>query len=735
MSFLTTLSARIPFLKKEEVVEYFFALNISSEKLTCALWTIEGRQLKILETVSDDYSTLDDLTPRTDKLLDAVLGIREIEPQKILFGVPSSWLVDENLKDEYLKILRGLVKTLELTPMAYVENSHALVHFLEKLEGVPPTAILVGFGSKNLTVTVVRAGKPDGAKTVLRRSDSGSDIEKALLMFTDVETLPSRILIFGLVEPQLKNQLLSFSWMSKLSFLHFPKVDVMQDDVEIKSICLAGASEINPAVIYTEHAIKQVIKRSVEVNLGEKIEEEKMEKERDLGFMVGDISTQTKTEVVKLEENLIDQEEYPDTESISKSDDLPISEQSRVVELEDFEHELPTPQLPIAQQSKKKFALKQLVPKKFGIIVLILGIIIIIGLIMGAYFLLPKVEVKIFVEPKIIENNATVTADPNQKTVDENNKIIPGQVIETEVSDSAKDNATGQKQIGDPAKGTVKIINNSNQAQTLSKGSVMSANSIKFTLDLTTNVASTSAISDSKSTVTAKVTATVVGADGNLPSGTQFNTSNADIAIVAEGNFSGGTSKQVTVVSADDASRLLASLSSTLRQQAQQKLQEKLPQKKILQEALAESIVKKSFSKNINDQASEFSLNLTTSFKGTAFDDADLKLIISKLVTTQVPEGFTLNLNDTETQADVSNLDKDGKLIFLARFKAKLLPKIDEESIKNKIKGKSINDAVNIIKGMDNILGSEIILTPSLPAILQRIPILVKNIKIEVGLK
>ena len=101
MSFLNKLSALIPFGEKVEELEYFFALNISSEKLTAALWTIEGKQLKILETIFEDYSSLDNLTPLTDKLLDAVLGIREIEPQKILFGVPSSWLSDENLKDEY----------------------------------------------------------------------------------------------------------------------------------------------------------------------------------------------------------------------------------------------------------------------------------------------------------------------------------------------------------------------------------------------------------------------------------------------------------------------------------------------------------------------------------------------------------------------------------------------------------------------------------------------------------
>ena len=100
MSLIDKLSALNPFSKKEEVLEYFFALNIGTEKLTAALWTIGKKQLKILETASGNYSSLTDLPHLTDKLLDAVLGIREVEPQKILFGVPSSWLSDENLKEE-----------------------------------------------------------------------------------------------------------------------------------------------------------------------------------------------------------------------------------------------------------------------------------------------------------------------------------------------------------------------------------------------------------------------------------------------------------------------------------------------------------------------------------------------------------------------------------------------------------------------------------------------------------
>ena len=262
MSFLDKLTAFIPFGKKEEILEYFFALNISTEKLTAALWTIEGKELKILQTAEEFYSSNDEIAAITDKLLDQVIGLKEIEPQKILFGVPNSYLSDETLKDEYLKILKNLVKELELTPMAYVATSNSLIHFLERKEGIPTTAILVGFEKHHLVVTVVRAGKLDGVKIITRGDSSGVDIEKALLTFSDVETLPSKILIYGPDASGLKNQLLSFTWMSKLSFLHFPKIDVLGQDLEIKSVCLAGATELNSNVLYTEHPIQQASVKS-----------------------------------------------------------------------------------------------------------------------------------------------------------------------------------------------------------------------------------------------------------------------------------------------------------------------------------------------------------------------------------------------------------------------------------------------------------------------------------------
>lgn len=745
MSFLDKLSTRLPFSKKEEELEYSFALNIAEEVISVALWTVEGKHLKILETASSEYSSLDDITHVADKLLDAVLGIRETDVQKILFGVPHFWLQDDNLKDEYLKVLRHLIKELELTPMAYVSTANALINFLEKIEGIPPTAILAGFEKNHVSATVVRAGKLDGVKVVKRGEVSGADLEKALLTFTTVETLPSKILIYDseINLEKLKTQLLSFSWMGKLSFLHFPKIDILSEHLEIKSVCLAGATEIKSDVLYTDQSIKISETKPVEImpedqsisesesqqESADKAETTDTPKEGDnFGFVVGDVSKEMRKEegMEEIEPNL--------------------DESTDLLETDDFEKDLEVASsVPVTEKLIKKFNLKKFIPKKLFKSPLFLGAAAIVLILLGLYIFIPKANVKIFVEPKILEKDAQVIADPNQKGVDENAKIIPGKIVETEVSGSSKDSATGKKEVGDSSKGFVVIYNGTDSTKTISSGIVMTtSNGLKFTLDKSVTIASRSASpSDPLSTVSGKsdsvpATAVTIGPESNIPSATSLTVGSfakSDVLAKAEGNFSGGTSKTVTVVSSDDQKRLLAKLSSDLRGQAQQKLQDQLKDQKILQEALAEIIIRKSYSKNIGDQASEFSLNLSASYKGTAYNDTDLRLIVSKLVTTQVPDGFMLDISATETQADVSSVEKSGKVIFLAKFKAKLLPKIDTEKVKKEILGKSVKEVTDQIKGMENVLGSEIKISPNLPSFLQRIPFLKNHINVEVGLK
>lgn len=194
---LDNLMVKLPFGKSKEKAEYLFAVNIGPQVVTAAVWSLAGNKITVLNPSFATYSSTDELVEVLDKLLPKTLGNLSVELEKVLFGVPEGWLQDDDLKEPYLKLLREIVKSLELKPLAYVSTSHALSLYLEKDEGAPATAILVGVEQGFVSVSIVRAGKLDGTKVIKRGNNLGEEIEKALLTFTEVEVLPSRILLFG----------------------------------------------------------------------------------------------------------------------------------------------------------------------------------------------------------------------------------------------------------------------------------------------------------------------------------------------------------------------------------------------------------------------------------------------------------------------------------------------------------------------------------------------------------
>ena len=224
---LKGLLSKLPIIgSKNTPSEMYFALLIGSEKVTAALWTLQGREVKILNS-ADSPLKGDKLLESANNALDECLADFPYDPTKVLFGVPEIWLSDGNLKAEYLEKLRVLTKELSLSPMAFVSNSHAISHFLQVQTGAPLTAVLVE-NSDPLVLTIVKSGKVLITKEIKRGESLNQDIEKGLLGIDEVEVLPSRIIAYGeKSQDGLKERLVGFPWMSKLPFLHLPKIDAV----------------------------------------------------------------------------------------------------------------------------------------------------------------------------------------------------------------------------------------------------------------------------------------------------------------------------------------------------------------------------------------------------------------------------------------------------------------------------------------------------------------------------
>lgn len=723
---LQDLLPKIPLLSKtEEKREFYFALNIGNKDVVASVWGIEGKGLQILNIAKAPYSTEEEIIDASNMALDNALGSFEPEPTKILFGVPDSWLQDDNLKEERLAFLKKLTKELDVNPMAYVSTTHAMTHLLQKVSGIPPTDILVEV-SDPLVVTIVKGGKMIGTKTAKRGDNLAEDIEKVLAGFTGVEVLPSKISLYGPNTEGLekfRDELVSFNWMGNLPFLHLPKVEILEDEIPIKAISLAGASEVMPDVTYHSQKIGSVeVDRSV-ANLTPL---------SGAGFVTGDIAEQ------HLKEEPIQEDvEEPETRNVVRMENpLPVVGEAMGAVGSRFET--------ILSRLRSKGSTLPKTPsgiaKNKGIWIAVAVVV----LLVLAYVFLPHATVTVYVDPKVLEKDEQVIADPKVTSVDDTNKVIPGKVVTVDVSGADKGTATGTKQVGSPAKGSVVLIDkdeSSSASASLAAGTVLvSSNGLKFTLDSSTSVPAPSQTDGTWGTVSTSATASQIGPDSNLSSGTALTVQGYDssklAAKVDTSGLSGGTSQNVTVVTASDQDKLLATVDEELRQKAITQLQSKLTgDEKVLPEALAETVNSKVYSKNVGDQASDFTLNLSVHYTGTAYSDTDLKQMVAQLVQTNVPDGYTLNLADTQTEADVSKLESDGRLIFLARFKANLLPKLDVNQITQEIKGQSPDKAESILQGIDNVLGADISIRPSLPGPFKRLPFLSKNISISVTTK
>lgn len=759
MNFLDKLSQFLPKGKSSQNQEYFFGLNIEETQVQASVWGVKNHKLEIVSTATAKYHDHDSLIHQGNLALDEALADFPIEPEKILFGIPDSWLQDDEVKPEHLKLMRRMVKEWGLTPLAYVSTTQAISHFLQKEQGAPFTGILVK-ASDPLEVAVVKVGKIVGTNQGRRGAHLAKDIEKALLTFTEVEVLPSKILVYDEDNfEKIQEELQSFPWMAQLPFLHLPKVENLNKNIQIPAICLAGASELYPHLNFhpkdlVHLAQSPVAQGHLSKSFSAQEEEEPYHQPRrgqtsdnieDPGFLTGDITAfeGQHPPQANLNEEVLENGETHHPQGIIKHQPGHPGKHHQTGPQSALGRFASAVSAPLQGLSK---AGAESGPVGIGMILgnkLLLFPVVLIIITLASWIFLPKANVTVFIDMRVLEKEAQVVADPNITVVDEAAKKIPGRFVEASVNGSLKGQATGKKKVGDPAKGSVLLYNKTSSPKTFSSGTVLvGPNNLNFTLDSSVNVASQSAVEGGISfgKASSNVSATDIGPEGNLSAGTELSIKNEPsekYSAKVDQAFSGGISKDVSVVTGDDQKKLLAQLTSDLKNKAQAQIQGKMTEDyKILPEALSENIIKTSYSKKVGDQASDFNLDLTVNMRGTAYKDSDLKSIVSKLVEVNVPQNYELDLSQTETQADVSKLEKDGRLIFLAKFKAKLMPKIDQQALKKEIAFKSLDEANQRLRAIENVISSNIEIKPfGLPKPFDRIPILTQNINIEVTAK
>ncbi|KKQ76285.1 MAG: hypothetical protein US97_C0014G0003 [Microgenomates group bacterium GW2011_GWF1_38_5] len=745
--------------KKNEEEEHLWSLVIEPEWVSAGIWKFTNKKVQIVSvSPPSHWSSDEELVTACDTSCSAVVTSisEEIDPPaKTVFGVMSSWVDGGEIKAEYLSKIKKVCTELSLSPVGFVVISEALSNYYKLEEGGNVNAVFLGVSKESLEISIFKLGKLAGVSQVGRSVSIVDDVTEGLSRFYTGEAYPSRIILYNSKEGELEDvrqELVKADWESseKVKFLHTPKIEIVQPDNKIFAVSLAGGSELGEVdgilALETPSSEKILdVKEDLagglpfseetvlpdEPNLQEPVEEIAPE---DFGFTVD-------TDAVS--DNAPPVSNLPNVEAVE-----PIAEKTADMEGDSLNNNVrhekknlfsifgkfkkvrssqaKTPNMPV------KFRIGSIKPTIFGIVFFL---ILVIGFFAFWWFV-PSAEVTIYVSPQRIDDKTELTVDTLSEDSDLENMRISGQTIEDRVSGEKSIPSTGTKVIGDKATGEITVYRSGSEIS-LDKGALVKGpQGLNFTLDEDITIASGSVLT--RGITKARVTASEIGAQYNLASGTTFTISNyssADMEGTNESAFSGGSSREVSAVSDNDQKNLLKELQNELEEKLKESILGKASSDLfVIDDSINFTVVDKEYDKKVGDEASSLKLDLEIEASGIVVERETIEDIGLKYLSQRVPEGYTLK-ND-QIQADFTYKSEDDNLYVLDLFiGADLLPKIDIDEVKKNITGKFPDVAEEYLD--NNVPGfSRVVIVFKgfrFPGKLGTLPRISSNIEISVG--
>jgi hypothetical protein len=290
--------------------------------------------------------------------------------------------------------------------------------------------------------------------------------------------------------------------------------------------------------------------------------------------------------------------------------------------------------------------------------------------------------------------------------------------------------------VGDASKGQVTIINKSTVSKTFKKGTIVTTGGIDFSLDTDISIASASetfqGITYSKEKVS--VTAKQIGTKGNISAGKDLTISGVSSTIATARNdeaFSGGTSKDVTVVARADQEAIVKELTAELTTKAKEEF-EGTGGELLIPETIKTTVTEKVFSAEIGQDAKEVNGKITVTISGIGYAASDVSTLLRDKVKSQIPAGYVLSSDLPKVETGTHTVAKNGTITLSATISASSIPDLQLSTLAKEISGKNSSEAKKIITshpGIEDVQFTinSILHKDRLPNRQQNITILVSN--------
>lgn len=376
--------------------------------------------------------------------------------------------------------------------------------------------------------------------------------------------------------------------------------------------------------------------------------------------------------------------------------------------------------------SKKKGAKNQKIPnfEKFRkkLFIIVGGIIALIVLWYLAVFVAPKANIVIETNTESLNSNFEFTASPSATEVNVKDSVIPAKLAEKKKEDSQTTPATGQKDMGAKASGTVTVKNCGDTAATVSSGSGLSSNNLTFiaqsTISLTSgNFDSGGNCKTSGSHVgSVKVVAQNNGDQYNLASGSTYSVAGSGSSVTGSGSaMTGGSSKIAKVVSEQDvetAKKKIDAKDDIIKTELQGQL-----------ESQGYYVLKDSFKKtnettvaspDVGSEASEVKVTYSADFTMVGIKRDDLKKLIEESLKDEIDTNRQKIQEDGLDTAKfvITKTADNGDRTVTVETSVTVGPDIDTEKLKNDIAGKKSGETENLIKELPGVKEARVDYSP-----------------------
>jgi hypothetical protein cdiviTM7_03019 len=368
------------------------------------------------------------------------------------------------------------------------------------------------------------------------------------------------------------------------------------------------------------------------------------------------------------------------------------------------------------------------------------GVLLLIIFLVWATWFAPHATVIITAKTTGVKVSETVKLTTDD-TVSAKNDSIKVQKRELQKEISVEFAATGKKNVGEKATGSVRFSNSSKNSVTIAAGTILKNNDLSYVLSSSVTVpAATLSWDCSDRTCSGTATASVRAAEG----GSQYNAASGSMSISVDGikaslmsPTSGGTDKTATVVTASD----VASAKSKLNEQKDNSLKNQLAgsfgsSAKVITDSYSENRSDPVPSVAVDSEASgSVLLKSTITASMLAADKSDIKSFIdAKIREDDIGDKKSQKIYDSGVdKAEFSQFtDRGGIKSLVVTANGKIGPEINESKVKEQAKGRTYGDVQSSIESIEGVEDVDVKFSPFW---VRSVPNDIKKINVEFKLK